>query len=268
MTMRSKNQNAGGIVRFVDGLNGAIRENPVAAGLVGMGVLWMFFGSARISAFGSALPGAAMTATKLVGTAAEATGGVVGEAVAGTASRVSETARQVGGAISSGAEGAANLVRDTASAGYNALNSKSEATAETMKHTAKDTGRSSSEYGRDIGLSVRQNLTQTLERQPLVLGVIGLAIGAGIASAFPSTKIEQDLMGDPGAAVKDKIQEIVTETSEFASQRAKDVLDVVKKEAATQDLTPDSAKESIKGVVEKIKTAATSSRDSIKGRLS
>jgi hypothetical protein len=71
-----------------------------------MGVLWMFFGSTRISAFGSALPGAAMTATKAIGTAAEAAGGVVGEAIVGTASRVSEVARQVGGAISSGAEGA------------------------------------------------------------------------------------------------------------------------------------------------------------------
>jgi hypothetical protein len=244
--------------RKVDDFNGAILENPVAAGLVGMGVLWMFFGSARISAFGSALPGAAMTATKSVGAAAQATSGVVGEAVGGTASRVSEAARQAGDAISSGAEGAATMVRDAASAGYDALNVKGEATSETMTRTAKDTARSSSEYGRDIGLSVRQNLTQTLERQPMVLGVIGLAIGAGIASAFPSTKIEQDLMGEAGAAAKDKIQEIVTETSELASQRAKDV----------HDLTPDSAKENIKGVVEKMKTAATSSRDSIKGRLS
>ena len=267
MTMRSTKQNAGGIAGFVDDLNGAILENPVAAALVGMGVLWMFFGSARISAFG-VLPGAAMTATKLVGAAAEATGGVVGEAVAGATSRVSEAAGQVGGAISSGAESAANMVRDTASAGYDALNSKGEARSETVTRTAKDTARSSSEYGRDIGLSVRQNLTQTLERQPLVLGVIGLAIGAGIASAFPSTKLEQDMMGEAGAAAKDKIQEIATETSEFASQRAKDVLDVVKKEAAAHNLTPDSAKENIKGVLEKMKTAATSSRDSIKGRLS
>jgi hypothetical protein len=137
-----------------------------------------------------------------------------------------------------------------------------------MTPTAKDTARSSSEYGREIGLSMQQNLTKTLERQPLLLGMIGLAIGAGIASAFPSTKIEQDMMGEAGAAVKDKIQEIATETSEFASQRAKDVLNEVKKEVAAQGLTPESAKESLKGVVEKVKTAATSSRESIKGRLS
>lgn len=76
------------------------------------------------------------------------------------------------------------------------------------------------------------------------------------------------MMGEAGAAVKEKMQEIVTETSEFASQRAKDVFDEVKKEAAAQGLTPASAKEGIKEVVGKLTTAATSSRDSIKGRLS
>lgn len=268
MTMQSTKQDAGGIAGFVDDLNGAIRQNPIAAGLVGMGVLWMFFGGTGISAFGSALPGAARTATKAIGAAAEATSGVLGEAIAGTASRVSGAARQVGGAISSGAEGAATMVRDSASAGYDALKSKGEAATETMTRAARDTGPSSSEFGRDFGLSVQQNVTQTLERQPLLLGVIGLAIGAGIASAFPSTKMEQDMMGEAGAAVKEKMQEIVTETSEFASQRAKDVFDEVKKEAAAQGLTPASAKEGLKEVVEKVKTAATSSRNSIKGRLS
>ena len=268
MTMQSTKQDAGGIAGFVDDLNGAIRENPIAAGLVGMGVLWMFLGSGRISAFGSALPSAAMTATRAVGAAAEATGDVVGEAIAGTATRMSEAARKVGDAISSGAEGTATMVRDSASAGYDALKSKGEAVSDTMTRTAKDTWRSSSKHSGGIGLSVKQNLTQTLERQPLMLGAIGLAIGAGIASAFPSTKIEQDLMGEAGAAVTEKIQEIATETSEFASQRAKDVLEEVKKEAAAQGLTPDAAKERLTGVVDKVKTAAASSRDAMKGRLS
>lgn len=268
MTMQSTKQDAGGIAGFIDDLNGAILENPIAAGLIGVGVLWMFFGSPRISALGSALPRAAMSATKAVGAAAEATGGVVGEAIAGTASRVNEAARQVGGAISSGAEDAVTMVRDTASAGYDALKSKGEAASEIMTRASKDSGRSPSEYGRDFPLSVQENLTQALERQPLLLGVIGLAIGTGIASAFPSTKMEQDMMGDAGAAVKEKIQEIATETSEFASQQAKDVFDEVKKEAAARGLTPGSAKEGLKEVVEKVKTAATSSHNSIRGRLS
>jgi hypothetical protein len=267
MTMQSTKQNAGGIVGFVDDLNGAIRENPVAAGLIGMGVLWMFFGSARISAAGQTLPGAARGVTNAVGAAAEA-GSVVGDAIAGTAWRASNAARQVGEAISSGAEGAATAVRDTASAGYDTLKSKGRAAAGAMARTGRETGRSATEFGREFGTSMQQNLTQTLERQPLLLGMIGLAIGAGIASAFPSTQMERDVMGEAGVAVQDKIREIATETTEFASRRAKEVLDEVKKEAGSQGLTPAAASERLKGAADKVKTVGGASRDSVKDRLS
>ncbi len=249
---------------FIDDLNGAIWENPVAAGLVGMGVLWMFFGGDRGSALRSTLAGAAGTVTNAVGAAAGATGSVASDVIAGTVSKAGDVARQVGGALSSGADTASTLVRDTASAGYDAVQSKGEAASGMMTRVANDTVRSSTERGRHLGISMQRNLTESLERQPLLLGLIGVAIGAGIASAFPSTKMEQEMMGEAGAAVKDKIQEIATDTSE----RAKEVLDVVKKEAAAQGLTPTGATESLKDVAQKVKTAAATSRDAIKGRVS
>ena len=153
-------------------------------------------------------------------------------------------------------------VLDQASAGYDALKASGEAASKTMD--TKDTGRSPAESGRHIGTSMQQNLTKTLEAQPLLLGVIGVAIGAGIASVFSSTKTEQDMMCEAGAVVKDKIREIASETSE----RAKDVLIEVKKEAAVQGLTSASAGESLRGVAQKVKTAATSSQERIKDRLS
>jgi phage-related protein len=263
MTLHSTQQKTGGMGSFIDDLNGAIRENPVAAGLVGMGVLWMFFGGDRGSALKS-LAGAAGTVTSAVGAAAGATGSAASDVISGTVSRAGEVARQVGGALSPGAESAGAMVRDTASAGYDALQSKGGAAGEMMTRVANDTVRSSTERGRDFGMSMQRNLTESLERQPLLLGLIGVAIGAGIASAFPSTRMEQEMMGEAGAAVKDKIQEIASDTSE----RAKEVLDVVKKEAAAQGLTPAGATESLKGVAEKVKTVATTSRDAIKGRVS
>jgi predicted RNA binding protein with dsRBD fold (UPF0201 family) len=72
------------------------------------------------------------------------------------------------------------------------------------------------------------------------------------------------MMCEAGAVVKDKIREIASETSE----RAKDVLIEVKKEAAVQGLTSASAGESLRGVAQKVKTAATSSQERIKDRLS
>jgi len=48
----------------------------------------------------------------------------------------------------------------------------------------------------------RAMLANELERQPLVLGVLGLGIGVTIASAFKSTETELELMGSSREAVR------------------------------------------------------------------
>lgn len=264
MTAQTSTHKGGALQGFVDDLNDAVRENPVAAGLIGAGVLWMFFGGGRVS---GAAKSAANSVAGAVGAAAQATGSAVGDAVAGTGARVGAAARQAGDAISTGATQAATAVRDTVTAGYDALASAGAQAAGQVSRTAQDAGQASRHAGWDLG-PLQANLTQTLERQPLMLGAIGLAIGAAIASAFPSTDMERDLMGAAGATVKDRIKEIATETTEFASDRAKQVLRDVKQEAAAQGLTSAAAMEGVKGVAEKVKTVAGASREAVKGRLS
>jgi len=80
---------------FANDLNDAIRENPVAAGLIVLGVIWMVLGGAKVSTLGSKLLGAARTITGAVGPAANATGNAVGEALGGTGTLVKDAARQI-----------------------------------------------------------------------------------------------------------------------------------------------------------------------------
>ena len=248
---------------FTQSLNDAIRENPVSAGLVGLGLVWMALEGSKASTISSKLPGAARAATEAIGSATHATGNAVGGALRGTGAFVKDTTRKIGEKISSTSEGAAHLVRDTVSSAFDAVtpfgDKPSEPTAE-QPHAA---GRPSTTFG-EIGTSIQQNLRRNLERQPVLLGVIGLAIGAGIASAFPSTNLEKDVMGDAGAVVKEKLQQFATD----ATERTKQVFDTVKDEARTQGLTPDAVKESVKEVAEKVKNVASFSRQSLKDRLS
>jgi hypothetical protein len=259
MSMQGGKQNAGGIAGFVDDLNGAIRENPVAAGLVGMGVLWMFIGGDRFSAFGKSLPGAAGAVSGAVGSA----GSAVGQAMTSGASYVANAARQAGQTMSAGAGDVSSKVREAASSAYDTLSSSADSAVDEVGRRVNEAGRMSVP-GQDFRMKVQQNLSETLERQPLLLGVIGVAIGAGIASAFPATKIEQEMMGEAGSAVKDRIQELASE----ASQRAKDVLGDVKSEVEKQGLMPQAIAEDLKGIADKARVAAGASRDSIKDRLS
>ena len=92
--------------RFVDDLNTAIRENPVAASLIGMGALWMFFGGAKIPAFA---PKVAKAAAGAIGSAAQASGNAAsGISAAGNqaASAIRQTASRV-------TESGADLVSST-----------------------------------------------------------------------------------------------------------------------------------------------------------
>ena len=50
--------------------------------------------------------------------------------------------------------------------------------------------------GRGSLAKVQSSLAEVLERQPLVLGAIGLAIGAAVAGAFRLSDLENEWVGD------------------------------------------------------------------------
>ena len=65
-TMNNANTN------FISGLQEAVRENPVSAALIGMGVLWMFTGGSKITAAAALLGPAAREAASGAGAGLQA----------------------------------------------------------------------------------------------------------------------------------------------------------------------------------------------------
>ena len=65
---------ARGSGEFVHALQDAVRENPISAALIGMGVLWMFMGGSKTSLFGG---GGRKSIFRTAGQGAEAVGGAV-----------------------------------------------------------------------------------------------------------------------------------------------------------------------------------------------
>jgi hypothetical protein len=94
----------------------------------------------------------------------------------------------------------------------------------------------------DVFGNVRGNLTDLFKAQPLALGAIGLAIGAGIAAALPATDIENSYLGDTSETLKSKAAEIAGDQIEKATSLATDVVETVAEEARKEGLTMDSAK--------------------------
>jgi hypothetical protein len=110
--------------------------------------------------------------------------------------------------------------------------------------------------------SARDGLTELFRAQPLALGAIGLAIGAGIAAALPKTDVENAYLGEASQTIKTQAAEITGQQVEKATALASDVVEAAAAEARKQGLTPDDAKaaaEDVKGRVERVVDAAKNS---------
>ena len=75
-------------------------------------------------------------------------------------------------------------------------------------------------------MQVQSTFSDLLERQPLVLGAIGLAVGAAIAGAFSASDLENDSMGE----LSDNVKEDLNARAGAVSQSVREASDTLKTE--------------------------------------
>lgn len=271
---------------FLTRLSDAARENPVPAALISMGVLWMFMGGSATSILGGGTRLAAR-GLRYGGGAAYGAAQGVGSAVAGgagyaadTLSSVASGAAGVAGSVGSALSVAASRAADVASNAYDAAGSvagraigsvagtagdlagQAQEGGRDWAHAAHDTGsewaRSAAQSGHELGNTLQQNLSELFERQPLLLGAVGLAVGAAIAAALPRTETEARYLGEASDALKEQAQELVSGATDQAKQMAQRAVE----EAAGQGLTGAAAGAALRGVVDKVSGLAQGARDS------
>ena len=179
---------------FFDSLASAVQENPLAAALIGGGALWLLIGNDKLKAAASSTAAAASPMVDIgARNLRSAASGLQRTAAPPTApemdhdsSGVGETLRDVGNAASDGVSGAADKIRDRLDEG--------------VAYAQDSFGRLGS--GKETLAKAQSSLADMLERQPLVLGAIGLAIGAAVAGAFRTSDLENEWIGDLSDDVK------------------------------------------------------------------
>jgi hypothetical protein len=237
---------------FVNALQGAVRENPVSAALVGMGVLWMFMGGSNTSLFGGggrkSIFRTAMQGAGQVGDAVRDTGEHVSSSTAnvaaGTASQVTDAVRQASAVVGDTASRTAGQAVDAVSSAYGATTDVASRAAETISNATMTAATALQNTGAKWGSTVQQNLSDLLDRQPLLLGAIGLAIGARIASSIPTTEAEKKVMGETSDFIRDTVTE--------KAAQVKDMADAALQEVKAQGLTPAAAGEAMHTLGEKV----------------
>jgi hypothetical protein len=240
-----------GDASLMDRVNDAVRENPLAAGLIGVGLFMTFFGTAKLPTLAGKVPGALKSAA-----------GSAGDTVASGGRALSDGISAAGATMANTASGLADKASAAATEGLSGEKLAEQGSwageaitrgAEQLRSNAASAARS----GMDTGIMLQGKLAETLVQQPLLLGAIGLAIGAGIASALPATDTERELVGEEASALRGSVQD-----------RASQVVSDVKEAATAQGFTTSAAKDALKDVARKTQSVADVARNSVGNRLS
>ena len=203
---------------FVDNLMTAARENPLAAALIGGGTFWLFVGDQRLKT-------AARSAREAVGSAADigtstlrSAAATVKQTVAPPTAPEMEDGRSmgvsVGETLQSATSNAVSGITENVQDGFDQGVAFAQETFGSLGNAFPD---------REALDNVKSLLTDILERQPLVLGVVGIAIGAAVAGAFRASEIENEYIGQ----VSDDLKADLNRRAGAVSQALREASDTV-----------------------------------------
>ena len=220
---------------FIQDLGNAARRNPVSAALIGMGIIWLFAGAKA-----GVGPAALIERTGM-------------DRLPEAAKETFNTARE---GIASATNSAVDSVRDASSAGIESATRMGSDYAKLLPDSV------------NVLDNVRGNLTDLFKAQPLALGAIGLAIGAGIAAALPHTDIENSYLGETSEVLRSRAAEIAGEQVDKATTLASDVVEAVADGARKEGLTMDDAKAAMDGLSGKLGRVVDAAGKSLTDRVS
>jgi len=223
-------ESSGGM--FFRNLRRQVVSNPMPVALMGAGLAWLAMSGRRTSADGTGQAGnfTSRTADRIRQAGDDIAGGVrhATNDASKKADEWSDQARSMTSDMMDRAQRKASELQDAARATSDKLTDAASSTYDAAAETVADTYDAAAGKAREAGERIRGSVSgmrgnaaatghtikDFLNEQPLVLAGIGVALGAILGAALPSTEAEDELMGESGDAVK-------RQTAEFAGEQIK-----------------------------------------------
>jgi len=199
---------------FIQDLGNAVRNNPISAALIGMGVVWLF-----ASRTGGSSP---LERVRGVADAAQ-------DVWQGAASHLTSASGDIQGRASA----ASTTLREQGEKFMDGISEKCGEFAEPITEYAGAVPDLAGNWLDDV----RSNMSEVFRSQPLALGAVGLAIGAAMAASIPVTKTEMEYLGETSDLVKQTVTEIATEKAQDVVDLGEKVVGAVADEARQQGLS-------------------------------
>ena len=192
-------------------------------------------------------------------------------------SKLSHTVEELKGKSADAAEQAKSKV----SSGLGAVSSRAAAATDSARTAASDTMTAATEAvsatyrrgidaasraGDQLNESLRQSkegLLETIENHPLLVGGVGLLIGAVIASALPVTQAENRLLGDTSDDLKNRARDMASEGLHVAKGAAQEVYQDAVSRVQEQGLSPEGVRQTVKDVGDKVKKVVEQATDAL-----
>lgn len=238
----------GPVQEMASNLGAQIRENPLPLALIGAGVAWLIFGrgrsydeprswrsSRRDYDFEPDYAGAPQS-----GYLGEDDGLDEGE---GRMERMKDAARD--GAAK--ARQAVSSAKSTAARRTQAARQRASELADTARERA-------TEYGQRARVAYKD----AIDRDPLIVGAVGLAVGAAVGAAIPATPMERRYVGPLRDRALDEGRTRAKQALDQGKEVAQAAVDSVREEAHRQGVT------NLAGLVDKAEQVARAGVDTVK----
>jgi hypothetical protein len=235
-------QNSG---EFGTNLLTQVRNNPVPTIMAGIGLAWLMASSKqppaarpgehtggltdRLSSAMDSVRGAAQSARETMFGAAES----VRDTVYGAAESARETVYGAADEAREHAHGAADFARSAASTTAHAASRAAD--------TARRTGYSLRRASSSGAQSITEAYSYLSREQPLVLGAIAIVAGAAIGALLPSTRAEDEWIGETSDATKSRLKSEAKQRFDDLQETAAEVADAARETLTGSDGEADAS---------------------------
>jgi ElaB/YqjD/DUF883 family membrane-anchored ribosome-binding protein len=256
-----------GSEQFFHSIERKARENPLQAIAIGAGLSYPLWGLLKTIPVPIMLVGTGLWLSRQKADGSDGEGYIrgmarkVSDAGAEGASRVSDAIPDAAASILGRAEIVTERVRATAHDVRDSVSGMGRSVVDSITDNALSVSDSVSATASDLknkvselGDQTKNSFVDLVNRNPLLVGGIGLAIGAFIAASLPPSDAENRIFGDRSDELKEKALEAASQGVERAKDVAAGMVDDVAAAAARQGLDAEGLARGVEVLTEGVKS--------------
>ena len=206
---------------FASNLAGSVRRNPLPMLVTGIGLMWLLKSQSS-----KGTPDSSHRIYTPYGDGDSSYGGGSSEGQAGIKDRlagIGETIKSKVAGVRSSASSVGDSVTESVRSAKSSLTDRMQDTSGSVQSTTqsiRDKVGGATQTARERARQAKDEFSTLMEEQPLLMGAVGVAIGATLAALAPTTRRERDMLGDASDKVASKASELAAQGYENLRETA------------------------------------------------